>query len=370
METISKSFESGEYEGTVIIDKSGIVECNNSTFWSYGKTTVKIKASGVTLKNARIEVLGGNVCAIETDFPDLVLENVEVRGNIKGMPSESENWNLPSLISLGEFAPECENTFYTSITVPMDCIIINNLYGVEISPLNMKKGSNQIKITVSPMRGNTILYGEIFTESKVKRRICISGKAVENAPQRKQTPPVTESNVPVLKKGQRILIDEHFLNTFRFVFERKSVKRNMDIDVYTFLLGENGKAFCDEDLIFFGNTCSKDNSVQTGGDSKSPEVSVSLSKLDGRYSKIAVCFAIYGDDSSLNFSLVESPVIHIFTNQNEICQFPLENLFTEKTVVAVELYRYKNQWKINCIGSGYRDGLKRLCESFGIEVDS
>lgn len=360
-----KIFESGEYEGTVIINKSGTVECNNSTFWSYGKTTVKIKASGVTLKNARIEVLGGNAFAIETDFPDLVLENVEVRGNIKGLSSEPENWNLPSLIPLGEFAPECENTFYTDITVPIDCIIMNNLYGIEISPSNLKKGSNQIKITVSPMRCNTILYGEIFIVSKVKRRICISGKAVENAVQQKQSPPV-----PVLRKGQRILVDEHFRNTFRFVFERKSVKKNMDIDVYAFLLGENGKAFCDEDLIFFGNQCSKDNSVQTGGDSKSPEVSVTLSKLDGKYSKIAVCFAIYGDDSSLNFSLVEEPVIHIFTNQNEICKFPLENLFTEKTVVAVELYRYKNQWKINCIGSGYSDGLKRLCESFGIEVDS
>lgn len=370
METISKSFESGEYEGTVIIDKSGIVECNNSTFWSYKKNTIKITASGVTLKNARIEVLGGNANAIETDFPDLILENVEVRGNIKGLPSEPENWNLPHVISLGEFASECENTFYTNITVPVDCNIINNLYGVGISPVNLKKGSNTIKITVSPMRSDTILYGEIFTQSTVKRRICISGKALENVPQKNQNPPVPESNILVVKKGQRILISEKFQHELKFVLERKSVKRDMDIDGYAFLLGENGKAFCDEDLIFFRNPSSKDNSVKTGGDSKSPEISVTLSKLDSRYSKIAVCFAIYGDDRNLNFSLVESPVLHMFANQNEICQFRLENLFNEKTVVAVELYRYKNQWKINCIGSGYTDGLKRLCESFGIEVDS
>lgn len=364
MEKFNKSFESGEYEGTLIIDKSGTVECNNSTFWAYNKNVVKIKASGVILKNARIELLSGNACAIDTDFPDLILENVEVKGNIKGLPFEPEIWSVPSLISLGEFASDCENIFCINIDVPVECHIENTLYGVEISPLNLKKGANSLRIAISPMRSNTILYGEIFIKSAVKRRIYINGKAVGNAPQIKQ------SDIPALRKGQRICIDEYYHNNLRFVFEKKSVRKNMDIDSYAFCLGENGKAYCDEDLIFFGNICSKDNSVKTGGDSQSPEVFVSLSKLDSRYSKIAVCFAIYGDDSLLNFSLVDSPAVRIFSGEEEIYKFSLDSLNIEKTVVAIELYRYKNQWKMNCIGSGYRDGLKKLCESYGIEVDS
>lgn len=363
MEETIKSFDvkKDEYKGTLTIQKSGIYELSNSIIWSYKKSTIKVTAKGVTLKNARIVVIDGEGYAIETDFPDLILENIEVKGSIKGLPSEPENWNLPPVISLGEFKSESENTFFRNIEVPADCNIINNIYGLAISPMNLKKGNNQIKITVSPMHVNNILYGEIFIQSKVKRRICISGKAVKDIPK--------NNNIPVLKKGQRIIIDEHFNGDFRFVFERKSVKRNMDIDAYVFLTGENKKAYCDEDLIFFGNPCSKDNSVKTGGDSKSPEVSVTLSKLDRKYSGISICFAIYGDDRNLDFSLVELPVIHIFSNRNEICQFPLENLLDEKTVVAVEIYKYKNQWKLNCIGSGYRNGLKRLCESFGIEVD-
>ena len=45
-----------------------------------------------------------------------------------------------------------------------------------------------------------------------------------------------------------------------------------------------------------------------------------------------------------------------------------EDLSVEKTLVAVEVYRYKGQWKLNFVASGYRDGLRRLCESYGVEV--
>lgn len=362
MEEKNKSFDikKGEYKGTITIQHSGTYELNNSIFWAYNESAIKITAPNVILKNARVEVIGKNGYAIETDFSDLMLENVEVKGKIKGLPSESENWNLPSLISLGEFASETENTFFKSLEVPENCNIINNIYGVTIYPMNLKKGSNQIKITISPMHSNNIICGEIFIQSKVKRRIYINGKAVKNAPKK--------DNVYFLKKGQRIIIDENFNGDFKFVFESKSIKENMDIDAYVFLTDENKTVYNEDDFIFFSNPCSKDNSVKIGGNSKNPEVSVILSKLDKKYSRISICFAIYGDNKNLNFLLAESPVIHIFSNQNEISQFPLENLHDEKAVVAFEIYKYKNQWRMNCIGSGYRDGLKKLCQSFGLEL--
>jgi len=379
MNDFSKFFEPSEYEGTIVIDRPGIVECSNSTFWANGKNVIEVKSSGVTIRNARIETVGkGGGFAIKTDFPDLILENVEVKGIVKGLAPESEIWKLPSIIPLGVFAPDIKNEFTVIIDVPQDCVIINDIYGLEISPMNLKKGSNSIKLSVSPMRGNTILYGEFFIKSVVKRRICISGRAsvdFENfrSPEKisfsYHEPDIQNDNIISLKKGQRINIDEYSGNTLKFVFERKSVRRNMDIDGYSFLLGDNGKAFCDEDLIFFGNPSSEDNSVKISGDSNIPEISVNLSSVDSRYSKIAVCFAIYGKDSTINFSLVDSPVIRIFSGKEEIYRFNLEALSIEKTVVAVELYKYKNQWKMNCIGSGYRDGLRKLCESYGIQVD-
>lgn len=367
MDNIIKNFNSGEYEGTIIIDRSGIVECNNSTFWANGKSVMIIKASGVTIRNARIEAGSKGGFAIETDSPDLILDNVEIKGNIKGLPSESENWNLPSVINLGDFPSDCENVFFIEITSPVNANIINDIYGLEISPAQLQKGKNNIKITVQPMKNNTIIYGEIFIKSTVKRRIYINGKSSDNANQIKQN--TSAPDIPYLLKGQRINFDQYCKNNMKFVLEKRSSRKNMDLDGYAFMLGENQKTFCDEDLIFFGNPVSKDNSVKITGDSNTPSIEVNLTNLNNKYKRISICFAIYGNDNSLNFSLVDSPVMRIFSDQKEIYRFRLENLNVEKTVVSAELYLYKNTWKLNCIGSGYKDGLKKLCESYGVEVN-
>lgn len=351
MKNSENNFKNGEYEGTIIIDRSGIFECNNAIFWSKNKNAIEVKASGVTIKNARIEADGG--FAIKTDFSDLILQNVEIKGNIYGLSKDFENIKIPGIIALGDFPAERENVFSFEIEVPADCTIENNLYGVEISPLYLKKGINIIKIKIAPMKKNTVLYGEIFLKSFIIQRIFISGKA-------------SEISAKILKKGQRINIDEYSGNILKFVLSRKNLKRNMDIDGYVFLLGENGKAFCDNDLIFFGNPVSDDNSIKINEN----EISVNLSILQEKYQKIAVCFAIYSEeDDSLNFSMVDSPAINIFSNSDKIFSFSLENLSSEKTVVCTEIYRYKNQWKLNCIGSGYNQGLRKLCENYGIDVE-
>ena len=45
------------------------------------------------------------------------------------------------------------------------------------------------------------------------------------------------------------------------------------------------------------------------------------------------------------------------------------DLQKETTVIAIDFYRYKGIWKINAIGGGYIDGLKKLCEDYGLEVE-
>ena len=49
--------------------------------------------------------------------------------------------------------------------------------------------------------------------------------------------------------------------------------------------------------------------------------------------------------------------------------FPLYDLQKETTVIAIDFYRYKGIWKVSAIGAGYIDGLKKLCESYGLEVE-
>lgn len=51
-----------------------------------------------------------------------------------------------------------------------------------------------------------------------------------------------------------------------------------------------------------------------------------------------------------------------------IYYLPLDRISREKTLVGIELYRHRGAWKMKGVGSGYNDGLRRLCESYGIEV--
>ena len=47
----------------------------------------------------------------------------------------------------------------------------------------------------------------------------------------------------------------------------------------------------------------------------------------------------------------------------------MAGLNLEKTVVALEFYRYKGDWKVQFVGAGYHSGLRTLCESYGVEVE-
>ncbi|MDE5945944.1 MAG: TerD family protein [Oscillospiraceae bacterium] len=387
MENIKK-LDIGEHEGPLIIDKPCILDGSMSTLWASEGPVLIVKSSGVTIKNIRIEVTGdennvNNYFAVDTEFSDLIFENTEVKGNIRGLLSEPEKWSLPSVISLGEFSADTENNFTSEIISADDAEIINNINSVEIYPETLKKGKNIIQIKINPMKDNTILYGEIFIKSRVMRRIYLSGKAVSSAPKHNDKinnnnnnntintndVEIINNDFQILRKGQRLSIGQYANENIKFVFSKDSLNKNMDIDGYVFMLNENGKAVKDEDLVFFSNPESSDGSTKVENKDGNPVITVNPSKVNAKYQKIAICLSIYGEDKSLNFYSVKSPVIKIFSNENQIYEFRLENLSLEKTVVCIEIYHYKNEWKINCIGSGYTNGLKKLCESYGIEIE-
>lgn len=242
------------------------------------------------------------------------------------------------------------------------------------------------------MGNNTVLYGEIMVHTSVMRRIYVMGKALNNAPVHNEklptesiptvslpvqidipndiiAPQVSDTEVKNIKKGQRIYIKEMNSTLIKIMYEHQSAEPGIDIDNYSFKLMENGKVSCDEDLIFFGNPETEDQSVKLSSVDGKPLVLIELKKVDTSVNKIAVCYSIYGDDTRQNFSKVSSPIIRIFGGDRELFRFALEDLSEEKTVVASEIYRYKGEWKMSFIGAGYKSGLRQLCEGYGVDVE-
>ena len=388
----------GEYEGPIVVDKPVVIDGCDSTIWANSGPVVVVTSASVTLKNLRIEITGAGGSgeegvSLKLVAPDTALEHIEVSGRVMGLQEESANWKASSVIALGEFAANTENSFSVEFESPAPAKIVHSIKGVEIEPLKLKQGKNKLRISTAGMRENTILFGELLLNTRVSRRIYLTGKSVKGAPEYhaekiiagnlpistpiQMDPPddviapvVSEDNsVMIVSRGQRLPVKDLEQRELKVVYEHASAVRSIDIDPYVFLLAKNGKARSDEDLIFFGNTTTADNSVRVNTQDVPAVVTVELSRINPEIEKIVVVYSIYDEQNSGDFSCVRNPVIRVLSNDREKYRMNLDNLTTEKTIVAMELYRYKGEWKINFAGGGYISGLPRLCNDYGISVE-
>lgn len=382
----------GEFEGPFFVRKPCKIIGTSTTLWTKHGSTLNIEAPNVKLENIRIEVTensndyNNSICLI-SKFNDTKYKDIDIVGNVSGVPNEDRQWDLPKALSFGEIPAQTISHFIIEIFVPTSVNIKSDITDISISPINLSAGSNKVIITVDAMKENTYIYGEIIFESIFLRKVYISGAIklninnfIDNKTIYKSTLKPsnnlvsaqtvsnvgTDSNIITLKKGQRLAIKDILKGKLKILFEFSSLIKSMDIDPYIFLLDINGKATKDENLIFFGNPTSKCNSVKYIENNKTIEIE--LDKVANNIQSISIAYSIYGDNPSNNFSKVISPKIRIFSDDKEKMEFSPTDLLIETTIVAIQFYRYKNEWKVNTVGSGYRDGLKKLCESYGLTV--
>ena len=133
---------------------------------------------------------------------------------------------------------------------------------------------------------------------------------------------------------------------------------DFDLDAAAFLLGANGKVQSDSDFVFYNNKTHSSGSVTHLGDNRTgagegddEQIKIDLSKVPASVEKISF--------------------IHVMDEANgtDLIRYDLgEDFSVETAVVVAELYRNAGEWKFNAIGSGFKGGLKALCENFGVNV--
>lgn len=388
----------GEYEGPLIITRPCVVDGQRSTLWANNGPVLIVDSASVTLKNLRIEVTGAQekdhpAASLRSNYEDTKYENIEINGTVEGLPGETMQWGIPSVIALGDFAANKENSFSIEFDAPRGAEIIHNLKDVVITPQRIEQGHNTLNITTSNMRDNTILFGEMLIKTGVARRIYITGKAKEGAPEHTPIPPVSgeltisaplemdppdeviapvvpdDEQVQSVRKGQRISLGQMSTRALKIVYSHKSESCPLAVDPYVFLLGKNGKVRSDNDLIFFGNEESENHEVRVKTDNGNAFATIDLSKASEDIEKIAVCMSIYEDQSGADFSCIDDPIVRLFAEEKEQFRFLLDDLTQEKTVVVAEFYRYKGEWKVNFVGGGFKLGLDSLCREYGVDVE-
>lgn len=380
----------GEYAGPLRVSRPCVIDGGGATLWAARGPVLVIAAPGVTVKNLRVEVTetaAADQTAILAEQPGAALENVEVRGDVSGFPGEAPHWDLPPLLSLGEFAAGKSNSFAVRVQAPAPAELACNIGGVSVTPARLQAGEQTILLQADALRDNTILYGELLVKTAVVRRLCVTGKSLKDAPERRGAPPEPvpaaegpmlapvellapsspQDEVAFVKRGQRISFKDLGQGVLKTALEYKGPP--VELDSYIFMLQANGRVRGDTDFIFFGNPQSPDHAVRLADAGGQTLALADLEAVDPAVERLAFCYSIYGDDPGKNFSRVQEPVLRVFAGEREACRLKLEDLRVEKTLVAMEAYRYKGEWKLKFVGAGYREGLRRLCEDYGVEVE-
>lgn len=386
----------GELEGPVVIAKPLHIVGKGTTIWAKHGAAITVTSSGVTLENLRVELTESSPddTAILSDFPTAV-KNVEVLGKVKGFGAADGFFDVPRTIELGSFAADETNTFQLTVNVPERTEILCDMRDVQFSPSVLETGRNTLFVTVSNITAQMLLYTEMLFRSTFTRRIYLSGKPVSGIPavsaKQLYTAPIRSrdaASIPQpapptdvisisasrtsqpasgrisLQRGQRVALSQHIGMRFS-VFFSGNVPNGWEVDPYVFLVDANGKTPDDSGLVFFGNERSP------GGEAVyypvNGRVEFDLAKADPRITKIVLAYSIYAGDASRTFAGIQSPCVRLRDAEDKVI-FPIEGLTTEITVVALEFYLYKGEWKISAVGSGYNDGMARLCNYYGLEV--
>ncbi len=388
------SLPSGEFEGPVTITKPMRIVGNNTTVWAKRGSVISIASPGVTLENLRVELTEGSVsdAAITAEKPAAV-NNVEILGEVRGFGAEDGTLDIPRTLELGAFASETVNSFIFTVNVPVKTEIVSSGSEISLEPRVLETGRNQIVLTVNGFASGTILFAEILFKSRFTRRVYVTGKAsssaspadrksIYTAPERPASQPAVTENretdvvsvaampetfLPAiaLQRGQRVSLTKYAGDNFSIYFSCEK-PQDMDIDPYLFLLDENEKAPGDTGLVFFGNERS-DNGEAVYFPSDG-HLEIDLSKADPKIRKITIAYSVYAGSTVRNFSSVRNPQAALWTDSERI-SFKMNELSDETTVVAMEIYLYKGEWKISAVGAGFKDGMAKLCNRFGIEVE-
>lgn len=186
-----------------------------------------------------------------------------------------------------------------------------------------------------------------------------------------------------LRKGQKLSLNQNCKNISKLLLtlDYKTIlngNNEFDIDASIFMVDINDKT-AEKDFIFYENAKSTCGGVSIKEDHNTylkeaydECIQLDLNLIPPRIQKLAFTVTIYeANERHQNFAQLSEGYFRIIAvdTKQEILSYNFnENLSKETAIVVAELYRYKNEWKINCIGSGFSGGLEAMCNNYGIET--
>ena len=237
-----------------------------------------------------------------------------------------------------------------------------------------------IKTTSNNNNYNNTSANNNYTNSSISNNSSVNkrpktDKSIANS--------INKSKSISIKKGEKLSLDSLTPNLNKLIvgldwYIDSSVSSKLDLDVSIFMVDINGNT-SEENFIFYGNPESRDKSVSLGKDHNSllcrgydSTIQLNLDSVESTVQKLALTVTIYeAEKSNLSFRYVSNGFLRLIdtSTKTELINYKFtENLNLETALVVCEIYRYKGQWKVSPIGSGFFGGLKALCDNYGVET--
>ncbi|MFD3745861.1 VWA domain-containing protein [Nocardia sp. NPDC058633] len=141
-----------------------------------------------------------------------------------------------------------------------------------------------------------------------------------------------------------------------------SVRGGVAADLSALLVTDAGKVRSDADFVFFNQPQAPGVRLTGAG------LEVSLAAVPGEIAQIrAVITAAAAGET---FASADSPVATVTDRAgNVLHEYVIDGLDRESVVIALELYRRGEQWKVRAVGQGYAGGFADLVTDHGVSVD-
>ncbi|QTA92948.1 TerD family protein [Desulfonema magnum] len=187
-----------------------------------------------------------------------------------------------------------------------------------------------------------------------------------------------------MKMGQKISLNQKASDISRLIIGlewelNNTGNQDIALDVSIFMVDSANKTE-EDNFIFYNNPASRCGAISLGSDHHigikecyDEVVQLDLNRAPSHIQTLAVTVTIdEADERGQNFGQVSNAYLKIIdaNTRKELLFYNFaEHLSAETAIVVTEIYRYKDEWKINAIGRGFKGGLAALCDNYGIETE-
>lgn len=170
-----------------------------------------------------------------------------------------------------------------------------------------------------------------------------------------------------LIRGQKLKLSDVLANQLIFSLAT-TPPTNLNLDIALFGLDSQGKLSNEAYMIFYNQPQSPCDSLKLSQNTgQQVSFDVNLATLNPQIERLVLTLTIDGHQT---MAQLPAMTIDLQSQQQTVASFPIDgSMFQqEKALMALELYKKDNIWRMNAVGQGFNGGLAALIKHFGGEV--